>query len=87
MRVSTSRRQASGSSPLSFAEPLKRKTCAIKASRFPGEDPFHVPTQGLHQDGDDGRKQQVLNYAVEIHQPYSYARPGVEVKRVPLCEL
>ena len=52
----------------------------IEEGPFPGEDPFHVPAQGLHQDGDDGHKQHVLQYAVEIHQPYSYARPHVEVK-------
>ena len=48
-------------------EALKRKTCRVEEGPFPGEDPFHVPAQGLHQDGDDSRKQHVLNCAVEIH--------------------
>ena len=42
----------------------------IEYGSFPGKDPFHVPAKGLHQDGDDGNKQQVLNCAVQIHQPY-----------------
>ena len=48
-------------------KPLNRKTYAIEEGPFPGEDPFHVPAQGLHQDGDDSRKQHVLNCAVGIH--------------------
>jgi hypothetical protein len=48
---------------------LNRKTKTIKYRPLPRENPFHVPTQGRYQDGEDGHKQPVLNCAVEIHQP------------------
>jgi hypothetical protein len=50
-------------------KPLNRKTETIKCGPLPGKDPFHVPAQRLHHDGDDGNKREVLNCAVQIHQP------------------
>src|SRR5580658_6042071 len=47
-------------------QPLDRKTKPINRGPLSGKDPFHVPAQRLHQDGDDHEKQQVLNSAVEI---------------------
>ena len=48
-------------------QPLNGKTYTINYGPLPGKDPFHVPAQGSHQDGDDDHKQHVLNCAVEIH--------------------